>query len=368
MKIYITEKQKDKLFLIQEGISDKLYHFTSINKVLKILKYNVIPLTTAIGGADAKYINKHNLFYLCCQRSKNCKVGFAYSNAQKAYIKQGIKKIVSSIRIELDGYQLKADGYNGRPLDYWGEVNGKRSEIGYDAFVKQIPKYVGKLPTPQEVLDIQKHNRYFEMEDRIESTKPFIKNASKYIKRIDILDVGGITLEYSDCIHLGKQIGIPVYVYKNIEDFNMQNDKFVKRKYKYVADEYEIDVDDFVEQVKYTISPYVALYVDSFKLLNRTDKEQKAREIINKFNLNKFIDEKAFFDIVHKSTNKIFELENDLNSRTNFVKFLTREYMSNYTPSKEITFDDISNVLKFINYVLKLYKVKNIDELLKKYA
>ena len=206
------------------------------------------------------------------------------------------------------------------------------------------------------------------MEDRIESTKPFIKNASKYIKRIDILDVGGVGVEYSDCIHLGKQIGIPVYVYKNIEDFNMQNDNFEKKQYKYVADENEIDVTNFIEHIKYILSPYVALYVDSFKLLNRTDKEQKAKEIIDKFHLNKFIDENTFFDIIYKSTNKVFELEYDLNNRTNFVKFLAREYLLDYTPSKEITFDDVSNVLRFINYVLKLYKVKNIDELLKKYA
>ena len=116
------------------------------------------------------------------------------------------------------------------------------------------------------------------------------------------------------------------------------------------------------------MSPYITLYVDKFNLLKHNDKERKAREIINKFNLNKFIDDDAIYDIAYNATNKIFELESDLRNRQNFVKFLTREYMSNYTPTKEITFDDVSNVLRFINYVLKLYKVRNLDELLKKYA
>lgn len=367
MKIYITEKQKDKLFLIQEGISDKLYHFTDIPKVVDILKYNTIPLATAISGADAEYIKKHNLFYLCCQRSKNCKLGFAYTKSGKGYDNDNQKsKIIFSVRIELDGYQLKADGYNGRPLDYWGN-SGKRSNIGYDAFIKQFPGLT-TLPTPQEVLKYQKHNKYFEMEDRIESNKPFIKNASKYIKRIDILDVRGISLTYSDCVNLGKKIGVPVYVYENVDDFNMQNDNFDKRLYKYHNDKNKIDVTHFFDYIKNIISPYITLYVDKFNLLKHYDKERKAREIINKFNLNKFIDDVALYDIAYKATNKIFELESDLRNRENFVKFLTREYMSYYTPSKEITFDDISNVLRCINYVLKLYKVKNIDELLKKYA
>lgn len=369
-ELYITEKQQNKLFLINEGISDKLYHFTDVSKVKRILKYNILSLTSAISGADATYVKKHNLFYLCCQRSKNCKIGYGYSKAGKEIVRQGEgrfnKTITESVRIELDGYQLKADGYNGRPVDYWAPE--KQKQIGYDNFLKQLPS-ISQMPTPNEVLDYQKNNQYFEMEDRIETDEPFIKNASKYIKRIDILDVKGMSFTYSDLIHMGEKIGIPVFVYKNINDYNMQNNKYINRKFKFDSDEEdEVDAIHYINSIGNYLSAYITLYVNYFKLLKQTEKKQKAEEIIDKFNLNKFITPQIFSDIIYHSTNKLLDVEISLRNGGNFFKFLTREYFMTYSASKKVTFDDISNVLKFINYVFKLYKVKNLDELFRKYA
>ena len=117
MIIHLTESIFHKLFLT-EGFSDTTYHYCSIDSLYGMLKDGDIKLTMSSNRSDAYH--KTKLFYLSTQRSKSVRFGYARNSG-------------SECRVELDGYQLKADGYEGMPLDYWGASMGKQSDIGLNS-------------------------------------------------------------------------------------------------------------------------------------------------------------------------------------------------------------------------------------------
>lgn len=144
--------------LINEGFSEVLYHFTTIQSLYNILRTNSIRLSSTFStpnGAD-DYSHGNKIYYLSCTRQSNGSLGFSHNR---------------DVRIELDG-RLLSYRYSGKAIDYWGssggkshyydtESNGKRREIDY------------KQP-------------FTENEDRIVSNEPFIYDISNYVKHIDI--------------------------------------------------------------------------------------------------------------------------------------------------------------------------------------
>lgn len=121
--------------ILVEKVSDVVYHFTSYGNAIKILKHNTIGLSPFLAkDVESKVINTKKLFYLSTARSKLGNYG------QNNY---------SMIAFVLDGRKL-SQRYSAKAIDYWG-----------------VPKSS-------------------EMEDRILSDRPYIKDASQYIKSVDV--------------------------------------------------------------------------------------------------------------------------------------------------------------------------------------
>jgi len=128
-------------YKIESGISDIVYHFTSIYNAAKILKEDQFALTF-VSGADDANKPKSKYYYLSTTRSK---VGSFHVDSAGYF----------GVLFKLNGVKLR-NNYVGNPVDYWGRE-----------FRKVAPSKN-------------------EMEDRIWSDNPFIKPASKYIEEIHV--------------------------------------------------------------------------------------------------------------------------------------------------------------------------------------
>jgi hypothetical protein len=176
-------------YKIESGISDIIYHFTSIYNAAKILKEDQFALTF-VSGADDANKPKNKYYYLSTTRSK---VG-AYHVDSAGYF---------GVLLKLDGTKLR-NNYIGNPVDYWGRE-----------FRKVAPT---------------KH----EMEDRIWSEKPSIKPATKYIEEIHVYfggkhkDAGRVKLwiaepedahkrQLEQLIKEAKEKNIPIFIYMDKE-------------------------------------------------------------------------------------------------------------------------------------------------------
>ena len=144
-----------------ESLTDVTYHFCRLQACYNILKSDTIKLTLSSNISD-KAKNQKYYFYLSTQRSRSTQVGYGYSAHP-------------DVRIQLDGAKL-SQRFNGGPIDYWGEQMGKQSYY----------------TNPGEVYgpgftSTKQHHTNFELEDRLYSYEPEIKNAHEFITRIDIL-------------------------------------------------------------------------------------------------------------------------------------------------------------------------------------
>lgn len=239
--------------VINEAVSDVLYHSTYARELLSILKNNQFRLTPSIGTnteqelalgqnqnikvGDTVYIHPHHtgtpeVPYKVVSLEYNDNVVIKAIDGDKIDVlkpsilikdfrqerKKSRKKIyymslsrskVDDYRIKdlspsanghstmvIDGRKLKQDGHTGKPVDYWGDA-WRRSNTG----------------TP--IKD--------EMEDRIFSSDSHIDNADKYIKEIHVYlgnnpdprDIKRIRNIYIE----SKKKGIPIYVYDEERDY-----------------------------------------------------------------------------------------------------------------------------------------------------
>lgn len=130
-----------KEHILNEGISDIVYHYTYMSKLTEILKSNKFKLTTdASGGAETGLGKKGKWYFLSTTRHKlggyNLRAGDGY------------------VMIKLDGRKL-AQKYKGGPVNYWSDVGGNPAEK--------------------------------EAEDRIWHSEQFIDNATQYILEVHSL-------------------------------------------------------------------------------------------------------------------------------------------------------------------------------------
>ena len=130
--------------ILSEGITDIVYHFTSLNNFLSIVKDNEFVLRPSNLTKKSEYNNNGYYYYFSTTRGKNGNEGYGMS-------------VEGTVRLTLDGRKL-SQRYKGLPFDYWG---------------------------PSWQKNTQSHE-YDEMEDRILSNEPVIKNAINYIIRADI--------------------------------------------------------------------------------------------------------------------------------------------------------------------------------------
>ena len=187
-------KEEIESFL-NEGISDILYHGTSVGALKNILKTNTINLTNAVGTPADIAKNKGNEYFFSTQRSKG----------KSGYIGKG----GGSVILVLDGRKL-AHKYKGFPIDYWNwSMDRKDWESDTDYWRALQSK---------------------ELEDRIVSKNPTIDRANKYIEEIHIDKNWGLTKQDMVQIKtLARNRNIPVYLYDDKESFSLLNkEKSVK--------------------------------------------------------------------------------------------------------------------------------------------
>lgn len=157
-------------FLLNEAMTDIVYHFTHLYSVLNICKTNRIILSECI-TKPADTMHKSKLFYLSTTRQFNGTQGYSRNH---------------EVRIELDGRKLN-ERFEGNAVNYWGTRETS------------------------------------EFEDRLYSKEPYIDDANKYIRNISILMKEDNEREYAalhECLMLASQNGIEISVFDNERDFN----------------------------------------------------------------------------------------------------------------------------------------------------
>mgnify|MGYP001773902250 CR=1 FL=1 len=161
-----------------EGLSPVLFYARSVRSALDIFKSDEFRLSpTFTKGVEAH--DKYN-YYLSTSRSRTGK----YHIDNSTY----------SVLIELDGRML-SNNLSGEPMDYWGA---------------DYRKYGGGA---------------YEQEDRVYSNSDTIKNASKFVNKVDILiapegrDHQVQNKLVLDLVTTLKKRGIPVRLYKNNRDW-----------------------------------------------------------------------------------------------------------------------------------------------------
>jgi len=167
---------KSTASLTQAGISDTVYHYTSISSAANILQENRFALTF-ISGSDDIHKPKNKYYYLSTTRSK---IGSYHISSAENF----------GVLFKLNGTSLR-NNYVGNPVDYWGRE-----------FRKVAPSKN-------------------EMEDRIWSDKPFIEPATKYIEEVHIYFID-VTLEslkrhLKKLLMEAKKRKIPTYIYTEEE-------------------------------------------------------------------------------------------------------------------------------------------------------
>lgn len=187
--------------VLQELASPVLWHFCWLDNLQGILSSNSFKLSQSdvdrevLPGVTG-YSSRRN-YYFCATRSKNSSEGYS--------------RIVSNdnwegyARLTLDGDALNSITHT-KASDYFGSREG-----------------VSTKATP---------NSMVEKEDTIWYNKPEIKNFSKYIKRIDVMIPMRDKLEYPyeglvEIDEMARRLGIPLFFYRNIPDFDKQNNNTV---------------------------------------------------------------------------------------------------------------------------------------------
>lgn len=210
--IYINENQ---LKLIIEGLSKKVYHFTSLYATYKILTSDTMYCQAAFAGSGADSMSNKK-FYISTTRNKTPYEGFGYHSH-------------GGCRIELDGDKLNSN-FEGKPVNYWGSSDVLNNKYSY---IRKAEKGI-KHPSGEMYGDIQ-HHTDDEMEDRLFTNKSKIENISKYINRVDIL------LDEKDIEEKSKFLKYAVYMsmyfrnvflYDDEKAFSLQTDKTINDKFK----------------------------------------------------------------------------------------------------------------------------------------
>jgi hypothetical protein len=172
---------------ICEGLSQVLYHSTSLLNVSKIVSSNQFQLASTYANDSEMSTGSKKLFFLSTTRSKTG--GFTMSNAYPHDAGNAV--------LVLDGRAL-GNNYTGNPVEYWGRE-----------FLKVSP---------------EKN----EMEDRVYNDSPTIPNATKYIKSIHILFKETLNARARTALIVLKKAGIPVWLYQDAKAFVLQDTRRAK--------------------------------------------------------------------------------------------------------------------------------------------
>lgn len=201
-------------FVLNEMLSSKCYHFTTLNGLLRILKTNTFLLKTDVVSDTEHWADKpRHRFYMSTTRVRNGKYG--YNNF--------IQKEDMLVRITLNGDLLNAN-YRGMPIN-WQMHNEKA--LGYETNLRYAISSKSRAMYNNPNWSAAQTQPFVENEDRIFSSKPTIPNADRYIDRIDILTYDttkDVNAQAMDILQeIPSRFRNITYVYTTMKDFNRQD-------------------------------------------------------------------------------------------------------------------------------------------------
>ena len=171
-----------KLIQLFEAISPVVYHKTTIKNAYNILKEDRFKLVTSIGVSPEGVLD-----------SKRKKFDSYYMSTARVRSNTFFDYEYSTVVFNLNGRKL-SQRYHGKPVNYWGA----------DMFK-------------------------FESEDRIYSSNPYIKPASKYIEEIHVyisdndVIISSLSKPFGKLLLMAKKKRIPLYLYHQYSDFIKQH-------------------------------------------------------------------------------------------------------------------------------------------------
>jgi len=177
---------------LTEGVSPVVYHFMGVRNAESVMAQDKFRLTAAPGTDTERALQKGDrMYYLSTTRHKLG--GYHINNSW------------SGVIFELDGEKL-GQNYAGKPVDYWGPEWYTNKAQG------------GKGPEEKEA------------EDRVYSRKPYITNASKYIRGIHVLfdeyaqeKRPKLAIDVRRLFITAKRRGVPAYLYVDKQDWLIQD-------------------------------------------------------------------------------------------------------------------------------------------------
>lgn len=242
-RVIIKESQLKTL--INEGLSKRLFHFTSLERGARICNSDSLLLQASFAkSAEESYAYK-GLFYLSCTRRRDARVG--YSRKFSSW---------GGVRIEFDGEKL-AYNFKGMPLNYWNGLGdkfmySKAQNLSKDDLLNsyEVRKFVKDNPdaSNDDIMnyannhfnDSAQYNSGDESEDRVFFKNSVLSNVHKYITKIDVLipkeeyskeEIGNY---YS--LFKSSRLNRLVNVFDDLNEFNKPNGKPLQ--YEDVEDTY----------------------------------------------------------------------------------------------------------------------------------
>lgn len=191
--IYNIVSEEINKFLLTEYISTVVYHFTTFDSLKKILESNSFIL---VPESDADVSSNKYFYFMSFTRQKDGRLGYS----------KGL-----NVRITCDG-DLLNNNYAGGPFNYF-KGDGKHH-------------YYQNIGADNEFSNSFQYQEATENEDRLYSNKPEILNASRYIKRIDILYRYPIEEDDMEDLYVPKELVPKVCVYRNEHDFHLGNNNY----------------------------------------------------------------------------------------------------------------------------------------------
>lgn len=314
MKLIIKEERLD---ILKEGVSEIVFHFTSVVNLVKILKTGKMFLSHFVGDSYAEY---NNMFYLSFTRVRDGR--FGYSEGKK-------------VRIEFDGRKLNAD-FKGQPINYWGN-KGKSSYMSEPS---------NRAFNPTDLTPNQIQSRV-ESEDRIISTQDSF-DISKYVKRIDVLfnerDMM-LKRELKEAVKLSKSYDFPLEIFSNMNDFN-------KRTNPITVDFEGVEGEGYGQG--YGLLAFENNLIQSlvFVLYGNGDVKDNMIDIMKKYGLENYINDHLFNRVSNLIKDiSIYKFSREFSEVIRFVSKMRGEY-------------DYDKVFKMIYDYIKKNKINDVYKIL----
>lgn len=327
-------KLRFKPYIITEALTDKVYHYTDIAKLLKIVSENRFYLAPAFNSADDNHDVRQ--YYMSTTRNKAAVEGFAYSKAQRGL----------TARIEFDGRTLNSN-FKGKPYDYWGSSMGKRSYYKNNEWNKD-----------------KQHHTTVEAEDRLMSYEPVIDNISKYIVRIDVLlplepledAAQNEGSEYArnilSCVSniLDNSQDFNLFFYDNIEDFNRQTDRTINENVISICETYKGNTSENGLGGRVHLSDMVEVAL--FLVMGETHPNKYKEEVLSLFqqyDLSKYIN-----DSFDKSLSEAMSLN---------IRELCRSIVELFERLKKTPSQESSVAMKMVTDYMRKHNFKSIYDI-----